>query len=102
MGSKAGRIFLGGVVSQLLAALLCLPLLRLPPGITIKPMGLTFLLFLIGASAFALPSSIAKAGGCPDGSRVLRLFGKCLCYMQFPASVALLHFIAWLRGFSFG
>ena len=102
MRTRASLLFLWGAVANLLTMLLCSPLMGVPPGATIKPIGLVCPLFLIGCFAPAIRITLFKDYHRPDGNRVLEIIGSCLCFTSIPLTIILWHLIAWLRGFSFG
>jgi hypothetical protein len=100
--TKARLLFAGGVAHNLLAIALCLPLLRVPPGVTIKPMGLTCLLCIIGCSGPSFHLTVSKNTDLPGGDWPIKFVGTCLCYTPLPMSILLLQIYAKIQGFSFG
>jgi hypothetical protein len=102
MTTKATRLLLSGLGSNLLVVLLSLPLLRVPAGVVIKPMALICLIFVAGSLGPALHGTVAKDDTRPRGNRAVALLGSCLCFTPVPLALLLPNLFAWLRGFTFG
>jgi hypothetical protein len=99
--SRGSLLFLVGLGGNLLVALLCLPLLRVPVGSGIKPMALP-LLFVIIAGVTGSACRLLRDESRPPGFILLRLAAVVLCLMPLPTGVVLMNGFAAMRGLQFG
>lgn len=100
--SKAQLMFAVAVLSNLLAAYLCVPLVLVPLGSGIKPMGLILFSLVANVVAFLVCRTVALDPERADGSKWLGGAAVLLCLTPFIGAMSLMHLIAWLRGLQFG
>jgi hypothetical protein len=90
------------VIGNLLVVLMALPLLRVPPGSGIKPMGLVFFSLVINVALPALCRRIVRDADRPQGSKMILSAAILLCLTPFLGGMVLMHAIATLRNLQFG
>jgi hypothetical protein len=100
--SKARMTLAAGLTGNLFVAFVCLPLLRVPVGAGIKPMG-QILSFLVAAALCGVAARQVSANAWrPDGNPILRAVGVILCFLPLIVGVTLMHLFAAMRNLSFG
>lgn len=100
--SKARMMFAAGLLGNLFVSFVCLPLLRVPVGAGIKPMG-QILAFLVTATVCGVAARQVSANSRrPDGNPILRALGLVLCFLPLFVGVALMHLFAAMSDLSFG
>jgi hypothetical protein len=100
--SKARLCAFIAVNANLLVVFMALPLLRVPPGSAVKPMGLMFFSLLANIAAPDLCRRVVKDNERPRGSHILLGTAFLLCLTPFLGGMFLMHLIAALRNLQFG